>query len=211
MMDAGTSTASIRGISTQIQNDINKSAVLDEVNKKNFQGTLSGMATGASVGATFGPVGAAIGGVVGGIGSFIGGLFGKSAAKRRIAEAKHKANMQTQFAYSQAGSEALNQEWAERYGNSEDQLLYAKNGKDAGMMHCEDGKSGLVETAFGQIPGKQNSFVNKGEWIWDGEDNLQYVDHGPNDTAKAYLRGKDTVFTTKHGIADMVPYAAATG
>lgn len=62
--------------------------------------------------------------------------------------------------------------------------------------------------------------MSKGEYIWDGGDNLSAVTRGPGDTAPAFLRGKDIVFTNNPNIpapagfktiAQAVPYAAATG
>lgn len=198
LAESQNSTGSVGGINYQ-QVHFDGDAEMGEVNKNIASGTLTGAAQGAAAGAVFGPIGAGIGAAVGGVGSFIGGLFGKSKAKKQIEEAKLRAGFTNNYNYSSAASTAQDLAYMQDHGDSSQQRIHAKNGKDA------------VVTASGYSPVKHNSYVNKGEWIWDGDSNLNYVDHGPNDTAKAYLRGKDTVFTTNYGIADMVPYAAATG
>lgn len=129
--------------------------------------------------------------------SALGKLFTRGKQKREIARAQSKATNINNLNRSGAFTEALQQDYNLNHIDTRNSMF--KDGKDA------------VETAYGTMYAPQNAWVNKGEYIWDGGNNLQYVDHGKNDTAKANINPEDTVFTTKYGIADMVPYAAMTG
>ena len=103
--DAGTTEGNVDGVSYEKVGSIDGDAAMDQVKSENTSNTLNattqGMSTGAAVGSTFGPIGGAIGAGIGAIGGLIGGIFGgnkrKREMRRRIFNAKQRANYTNSF------------------------------------------------------------------------------------------------------------------
>lgn len=213
---AGQSNGSIGGINYSIQNEVNAADEMSRVKSENTANTIgaigTGASTGASIGSSFGPIGtgigAAAGAIIGGIGSLFGSSKRSAAARRAIRLQQFKAQANNSFNRSNALSTALQQDFLQENGNQEDQSLFQyKYGKQP------------VISASGKINATPNAFVSKGEWIVDTiGGNLQYVDHGPNDTAKAKIKDTDAVISnniknpyTGNSLAEDVPAYAAAG
>lgn len=136
--DAGYGHGSIGGINYTTYNNIDKNKEMSDLSTSNTSNTLgsttSGMALGASIGSLAGPVGGVIGAGVGAIAGFATGLFGGASRKRklrrRIYEAQQLTDRTNQFNRSDADTQGLQQTYAQQYGDSDNQLLYANNGKD---------------------------------------------------------------------------------
>ena len=115
-----------------------------------------GASLGASIGSVAGPVGGLIGGAVGAVGGLVGGLFGGAARRRKmrrmIAEAKDKAFRQNDFSRSGALTSAMQQQYAQEFGDTESQSLYGF-------------AEGLAQTPFGFASGKlTNAYGSNGEF-----------------------------------------------
>lgn len=159
LRDAGTSSGNIGGVGYTRQNDVDSAQISAQTSAENSANTVGlmgkGASLGASVGSVAGPVGGLIGGAVGAIGGLVGGLFGGAARKRKmrrmIAEAKDKAFRQNDYARSGALTSAMQQQYAQEFGDTESQSLYG----------FEDG---LAQTPFGFTSGKlQNAYGSNGE------------------------------------------------
>ena len=127
---------------------------------------------GGSIGMAFGPIGGAVGAVAGGL---LGGIFGGAAKRRararlrrRIFNGQQQAQRTNIFNRAGAQSNVLQQEYAQDYGDTQDDVLYANIGKDVIPMF-NNGKnmkgSTKVWTPGGYQSGEHNSYVGKGESI----------------------------------------------
>lgn len=134
-------------------------------------------------------------------------LFGRSKQESEIKEARAQKMMLNMFNKAEAQSNVINRDYYKNHGWVNNQQMHAFNGKD-------------VYTSSGMIQMPQNAWVSKGEYVWNGIDTPEKVTSGKNDTAPAYLDGRDTVFTNNpeipapfgfKTIAKAVPYATATG
>ena len=136
--DAGTGYGSIGGISYTKQNDINKDMEMKQLGASNTSNTLgsttSGMALGGAIGSVAGPVGGLIGAGIGGVAGLVTGLFGGSSRKKKLRKKMYEAQQLTdrtnQFNRSDADTQSLQQQYAQKYGDNDNQLLYANKGKD---------------------------------------------------------------------------------
>jgi hypothetical protein len=134
MQEAGTTYSNGIGFGYQKVNDIDYSGQMSELNRENnnntFKTTASGAALGMSVG---GPIGAGIGAVAG----FVGGLFGagkrRREMRRRLQQAKINAINKNNYNQSSAQSDYMTQQYYNENGTTQDDLLYAKHGKDKGV------------------------------------------------------------------------------
>jgi hypothetical protein len=99
------------------------------------------------------------------------------------------------------------------------------------LFHAEKGVEGAVNpltgqtyrhytvnTAYGKANGPQNAWVSKGEVIRSADGSLYKVKDGSNDTARAYLKDGDSVYSKKiinpetgNPVADDAPVYAAMG
>ena len=136
--DAGTGYGSIGGISYTKQNDINKDMEMKQLGASNTSNTLgsttSGMSLGGAIGSVAGPVGGLIGAGIGGVAGLVTGLFGGASRKRKLRRKMYQAQQLTdrtnQFNRSDADTQLLQQQYAQKYGDNDNQLLYANKGKD---------------------------------------------------------------------------------
>ena len=192
---------------------VDRDAEMEEVNAKNNQEMLNDVTTGAASGAAIGSVipglGTAAGTIIGGTVGAVKGWFNsrsraeeaRKALKRAEVLADKKSDYSSMMAQTNISKDVYNK------NHFQQDVTGFFNGKD-------------VYTATGRGKGKQNAWLSKGEYIWDGEHVPSEVTTGPNDTAPGYVRGKDMVFTNNPNIpapagfktiAQAVPYAAATG
>ena len=136
--DAGQSYGSIGGMSYTKQNNIDKDKEMSTLGAQNTSNTIgtagSGALLGASVGSIIPGLGTIAGGVIGGAAGLIGGLFGGASRKRKLRRQMYEAQQLTdrtnQFNRSNADTQSLQQQYAQKYGNNDNQLLYANKGKD---------------------------------------------------------------------------------
>ena len=161
LTDAGTSQNQIGGVSYEQQNSINEDAAKSELNAQANAATQKAVGSGAMA---FGP-----------IGGLLGGIFGSAAKRRararlrrRIFNGQQQAQRTNIFNRAGAQSNVLQQEYAQDYGDTQDDVLYANSGKDVLPMF-NNGKnmkgSTKVWTPGGYQSGEHNSYVGKGESI----------------------------------------------
>lgn len=166
---AGTSTGNINGMQYERQNNVDGNDAMSDLNAQANQNTaqtaLGGLAAGASVGSAFGPIGAAAGAVIGGVGGL---LFGSSAKKRaqqklrrQTEQARIKAANTNIFNRASAQSDWMQQQYLNKYGDSQMGVLYANRGKDIPMYNS--GKNAW--SVDGYTKGPKNSLVGYGEVI----------------------------------------------
>ena len=185
--------------------------------------TYNSGSAGWRLGSKFGSIGS---GIVGGLGAGVGLYSSNMAAITNLfkflderKKALRKIHVDNLTSMSNATDAYNTDMFNTRYKTDNSNIFYnnAYNGKDAckGFFRGKD-----VFTAAGVMPSVKNANVSKGEYIWDGVHYPQYVNKGPNDTAPAFLRGKDVVFTNNpeipaptgfKTIAQAVPYALRTG
>lgn len=233
LADAGQSEASVDDVSYVRQNRIDEDEIKRQIKKQNIQTTTglmaSGAAAGAGIGSLFPGAGTAIGAGIGAVAGLGIGLFAsdknRNARMRAIREAEIRAGRINNFNRSGAFTTALQQDYAKTHGDSRSQSLYGASGgkePEVNPITNETVKDFNVETVDGKKKDKQNSWVEQGEYIWRQAktdefgneiepEKLHYVDHGPNDGARANLKPEDGVFTQKWGIADQVPLYASQG
>lgn len=177
--DAGTTNMSAGGATVNLQNQVDEGAQMAQLKAENQANTMaaagSGAKLGSSVGSLLGPVGGAVGGIVGGIGGFIGGLFGGSSRKRRMEERlrriRETTNTVNNLKVNQGVSDRMTAEYVADHENTQDDILYANNGKTATTKHnC--GKSTMIKYNNGKVwspdgyhAGPTNSKVGFGESI----------------------------------------------
>jgi hypothetical protein len=169
MRDAGNSYSSIGGQGYSIYNNIDRKSELSQVGKETTGNIFKGAATGATAGMMFGPVGGAIGAVAGGLISGIGGIFRRNKAKDEIREAQERIDNYNNFNREYALSNVLQQDFAKKYGNPEDQVLFTENGKDMKLTHSAEGIGYGIQNGFGK-GGEVIGNPNTGEWDIIGGD-----------------------------------------
>ena len=139
MAYSGQRTDQAFGVNYQAYNDINKQKAMSDISASNTTNTLamtgSGAAAGAAIGTAIVPgVGSLIGGAAGALVGLFGGLFGSKKARerqrRKIFNAQQKVNLVNQINQSSAATEGLTQQYYLDNGNTYDDVLYAKRGKD---------------------------------------------------------------------------------
>lgn len=178
-------------------NDVDFGREMSEVRRDNnantFKTTASGAKAGAAIGSAVGPIGTAIGTVVGGIGGFIGGLFGgakrRREAARRLEQARVKGINTNTYNMSSAQSDYLTNDYYNTNGTTQDDLLYAKRGKDSGYKGGYNINNSNVLTSVGKVNAKPNARVAAGESIID---NIDDVNKTTGHVVKTGKVGKDT-------------------
>lgn len=178
-------------------NDVDFNREMSEVRRDNnantFKTAASGVKAGAAIGSVAGPVGTAIGSVIGGIGGFIGGLFGgakrRREAARRLEQARVKGINTNTYNMSSAQSDYLANDYYNTNGTTQDDLLYAKRGKDSGYKGGYNINNSNVLTSVGKVNAKPNARVAAGESIID---NIDDVSKTTGHVVKTGKVGKDT-------------------
>lgn len=161
LTDAGTSQNQIGGVSYEQQNSINEDAAKSELNAQANAATQKAVGSGAMA---FGPIGGLLGGIFGGAAK----RRARARLRRRIFNGQQQAQRTNIFNRAGAQSNVLQQEYAQDYGDTQDDVLYANSGKDVLPMF-NNGKnmkgSTKVWTPGGYQSGEHNSYVGKGESI----------------------------------------------
>lgn len=195
--ESGTSYSNGIGYGYQKVNDVDYDKQLTEVRKESQAATLKTTATGASLGASVGsivgPIGSVVGGAIGAVGGFITGLFGgahrKRKMQRRLEEARIKGININGYNQSAAQSDYIANQYYNENGTTQDDVLYAKRGKDAGYKGSENISSNNVLTSLGKTDANPNARVAAGESIID---NINDVSNTTGHVVKTGTPGKDT-------------------
>ena len=195
--ESGTSYSNGLGYSYQKVNDIDYDKQLTELRKESQANTLKSTTTGASLGSSIGsvvgPVGSVIGGAIGAVGGFITGLFGaghrKRKMQRRLEEARVRGINMNGYNRSAAQSDYIANQYYNENGTTQDDVLYAKRGKDAGYKGSENISSRNVLTSLGKTDANPNARVAAGESIID---NINDVSNTTGHVVKTGTPGKDT-------------------
>lgn len=210
LMKYGTSNTNIgNGFSYERQNNIDTTSEMDQVKAETNQATMgmamTGMSTGAAVGSLLGPVGGAVGGAIGGIAGAIGGLFGGASRRRKEAERLRRANIlanaTTNENRQRAFTEKIQKEVANKYGNQEDQLLYASKGAEYVMPNGLTNKNHNTQTAFGNVNAPANALTKANEKIVHEENGKYYIHKvtgNKSDSNYTYLFPNDSVITEEN-------------
>lgn len=195
--ESGESYSNGIGYGYQKVNDIDYDGQMREINKENNSNTLKATATGASLGASVGslvgPIGSVIGGAIGAVGGFVTGLFGGSHRRRkmqrRLEEARIRGINMNGYNQSSAQSDYIANKYYNENGTTQDDVLYAKRGKDAGYKGSENISSNNVITSLGKTNANPNARVAAGESIID---NIDDVNKTTGHVVKTGTPGKDT-------------------
>lgn len=195
--ESGESYSNGIGYGYQKVNDIDYDGQMREINKENNSNTLKATATGASLGASVGslvgPIGSVIGGAIGAVGGFVTGLFGGSHRKRkmqrRLEEARVRGINMNGYNQSSAQSDYIANKYYNENGTTQDDVLYAKRGKDAGYKWPDKILSNNVLTSLGKANVNPNARVAAGESIID---NIDDVNKTTGHVVKTGTPGKDT-------------------
>ena len=210
LMKYGTSNTDIGGgVSYERQNNINTASEMDQVKAETNQATLgmamTGVSTGAAIGSILGPVGGAVGGAIGGIAGAIGGLFGGASRRRKEAERLRRANILANAVTNEnrdnAFTQKIQKQVANKYGNQEDQLLYASRGAEYVMPDGLTSNNHNTQTAFGDINAPANALTQAGEKVVHKENGKYYVHKvtgSKNDSNYTFLFPNDSVITKKN-------------
>lgn len=195
--ETGTSYSNGLGYGYQKVNDIDYNGQMSELRRENNANTMKAASTGASLGASVGslvgPVGSVIGGAIGAVGGFITGLFGASKRRRvmrqRLEEARIKGINMNGYNQSSAQSDYIANQYYNENGTTQDDILYAKRGKDSGYKGSENISSRNVLTSLGKTDTNPNARVAAGESIID---NINDVSNTTGHVVKTGTPGKDT-------------------
>ena len=195
--ETGTSYSNGIGYGYQKVNDIDYNGQMNELRRENNANTMktasTGASLGASVGSVVGPVGSVIGGAIGAVGGFITGLFGASKRRRRmrqrLEEARVKGINMNGYNQSAAQSDYIANQYYNENGTTQDDVLYAKRGKDAGYKGSESISSNNVLTSLGKTDANPNARVAAGESIID---NINDTSNTTGHVVKTGTPGKDT-------------------
>lgn len=176
--ETGTSYSNGIGFGYQRINDIDRGAQLTELRRQSQNNTMktvgSGAALGSTIGSVAGPVGGLIGGAVGALGGLIGGLFGGAKRKRkmlrRLELAKKDAEATNNYNQSSSQSDYMINDYYNTNGTTQDDVLYAKRGKDKGYSANGINTKTNVYTSQGKVNTTPNARVAAGESIIDNID-----------------------------------------
>ena len=173
LADAGTSEANINGIAYTQQNTVDAGQIMSEYDKTTAKDFLTNPGRG------------------------LASLFGRSKAKREAENAAIHADIMQGAARDNAYTRYLRLDNAKRYGNTNDQQMYA----------AKDGK--LPKYKEGLVSGETNAKVSNGEFIAREVIPGQFVGYrvpGPKnnkDGRLAHLEPEDYVISNKNGSSDI--------
>ena len=176
LTEAGTSQSNVAGIGYTAQNNVNVGKIMDEYNNEATSAFLTNP------------------------GKAITMLFGRDKAEKQARKAQQLAINKNAFERGAAISKSISIQNAKQYGDQDDQILYAKNGK---LAKCEDG----LVSATGLVNGEANARVSNGEVVANKTLGTMYRVPGiknNKDGKLASLNNSDTVITNKFGLSDYV-------
>lgn len=176
--DAGYGRSSAMGVGYTTQNVADSRQVMSEEHANNVSNTLGSIAKGAAAGSAFGLVGAGIGAAVGGIAGLFGGGRRHAQARRELALQQEQTNRTNIYNRNLAMTTGMQQNFAKKYGNQENQVLLTANGKD------EEGGTFALTQPFEtkDHDGKLTTYLGGKTGV---DSNLDYVEDG------------DTIFSLK--------------
>ena len=202
LQNAGTGSSSINGIGYQIQKTVDNSE-LDSIKSQTGSDVLGATGKGFSVGMSTGnPFIAAGTAILGGIGGFIGNKVRQNSAEERIKEANMLANNTNRVNRNAAMSQGMQLDYYKQYGNPENQVLYADNGKDVGSIN--GGKNmRLTQTKNGFQFAPLTAYGKGGEVIGNPVDGQWDIIKGDKaDNKPLHVEDDDVVITDKFGLAE---------
>lgn len=197
MNESGSGYGSVNGFKYEKLNDINGDPQRAEVKSQNTRTTLatvgSGAALGATIGSTLGPVGGVVGGAIGAVGGLITGIFAgghrKRKLERRLREAEIRKTNINDYNLSSAQSDYMINDYYNQNGDTRDDMLTFKNGKDQSISVPNGNKNSNVVTSAGKIQAPANARVAAGESVID---NIDDVNNTTGYVVKDGKLGKDT-------------------
>lgn len=174
LQDAGTKEGTVNGIAYQEIGDINKNQIMKDYNREMGMSFLTNPFKGLTM------------------------LFGRKKQKNSIRAAQAQKAAINTANMAGASTSYLQQEYAKQYGDDDDQILYAKNGKDE--VHTSEGEYNIMP----------NSRVEGGEVVYNKEKGTAHVIPGkPNgDNNYASILPSDTIISNKYGLSDKAKNAA---
>ena len=174
LQDAGTKEGTVNGIAYQEIGDINKNQIMKDYDREMGMSFLTNPFKGLTM------------------------LFGRKKQKNSIRAAQAQKAAINTANMAGASTSYLQQEYAKQYGDDDDQILYAKNGKDE--VHTSEGEYSIMP----------NSRVEGGEVVYNKEKGTAHVIPGkPNgDNNYASILPSDTIISNKYGLSDKAKNAA---
>lgn len=174
LQDAGTREGTVNGITYQEIGDINKNQIMKDYNREMGMSFLTNPFKGLTM------------------------LFGRKKQKSSVRAAQAQRAAINTANMAGASTSYLQQEYAKQYGDDDDQILYAKNGKDE--VHTSEGEYNIMP----------NSRVEGGEVVYNKEKGTAHVIPGkPNgDNNYASILPSDTIISNKYGLSDKAKNAA---
>lgn len=179
LADAGTSEASLNGITYTQQNSVDSDKIKSDYDKNVATDFLTNPFRGFA------------------------GLFGRGKARREAELASKRATMQQEAARDSAYAKYLGLDFAKKYGNLEDQVLYAKDGKLPGFV---GGKP--TYTAMGATGVTPNAKLSGKEIVYNIAEGTASEVGGPannKDKEYGFLRASDGVLSNKPGLFGYSP------
>ena len=197
MNESGSGYGSVNGFKYEKLNDINGDPQRAEVKSQNTRTTLatvgSGAALGATIGSTLGPVGGVVGGAIGAVGGLITGIFAggyrKRKLERRLREAEIRKTNINDYNLSSAQSDYMINDYYNQNGDTSNDMLTFKNGKDQLTNVPQTGVNHNVVTSNGKMQAPANARVAAGESVID---NIDDVNNTTGYVVKDGKLGKDT-------------------
>ena len=180
LMDAGTSQANINGIGYTKQNNVDVAGIMGDYDKEAGTAWLTNP------------------------GKAITMLFGRSAAKRAAENAAIHADIMQGAARDNAYTQYLRLDNAKRYGNTNDQQMYAA--KDGKLPKFVGGKP--TYSVLGETNAKPNAKLSGGEIVYNmGLGKASEVGGPENnrDQEYGYLHASDGVLSNKPGLFGYSP------
>ena len=182
--DYGYGQSSAMGVGYTTQNVADARQVMKEEHAGNVSNAIGNVGKGAALGATVGSIipglgtvaGGIVGGAIGGVASLFGGGRRHAQARKQLALQQQQATRTNNYNRDIAMTTGIQQEFAKKYGNPEDQILLTKYGKDSRkgtfaltqpgeVKATEDGK---LIPYLGGVKGKDSilDFVGDNETIF---------------------------------------------
>ena len=176
-MNAGTSYGTINGLAYQKENEINQSQAIRDYGKEMGMSWLTNPFKAVTM------------------------AIGRKRQRENIELARLQQDATNKVNRAGASTDYLEMEYSKKYGNPQDQFLYAKNGKDA------------VQTSEGEYKMIPNSKTQGQEIMFNADKESSHIIPGSpktGDSHLTYTKPSDTILSRMYGIADSAaPFAKA--